>query len=166
VRIVVSLFVVAALVLVGQRALGGAKDGLGDRGLLPSLPQGAPAELQDVFGKLSDARRSALGGRGLLRRASADAAPTPSPPFADAGSPRRIARVKAAVRASLRKDSTPQVRLHVAAWQGVVVSGDRAVVRADVERLVRSHSGRMAQPSKRLTLGLLATGGWKVVTTQ
>ncbi len=173
-RQIVFFAVVIGLALVAMRVTdarhsGGAAAG----GMAASVPQGTPPEIAGIVTSLDEARGSAVKGigSGLLRREAATApasgaAGSPAEPFADAGPPRRIRRVRRAVRRDLRDSSGAGVRLHVMAWQGVIVVGGRAAVRADVERIVATRSGAMALPPTRMTLGLLARGGWHVVSTE
>jgi hypothetical protein len=171
VRVFIGLAIFAVLVTLGFRAFDRTAGEAGDAaGRSMNLPSGTPPELAGVFASLEHARNDALGKVGGFlpgRKGKGQAAPAtaqPEPPFADAGPPRRIAAVKRAVRRTLARG---EQRRRVLAWQGVIVSGSRAVARADLEEAVEMTSGsRMNRAAGRVTLGLIADGGWQVVTVE
>jgi hypothetical protein len=159
----------AVLAVIGVVAVRGVGDRL-DRGsaalATPSLPSGVPPQLQSIVASLSDARSRGVAAALHLSARSGDA-DVPAP-FADRGSRRRIAAVRRAIRRTLRGQATRLDRTRVLAWQGVFVAGDRAVAVADVERTARSsrHARRHRFPMRRMAFGLVAGGGWRLVSTR
>lgn len=138
--------VLPRLVLAGAVLLVAAgllRDGEGERprARIPDPPaRGVPPQFAEIVAGMKAAQRLPFMG-------AATAAPAAKRPFADRGSPRQVARVRRDVARALRRASTPDDRVSVAAWQGIYVSGRRAVALVDLRRAVRSRRG---MPFRRL----------------
>jgi hypothetical protein len=164
-RTVIRMALVAgALLLVAgplreSVGLGGQTQGPPGRVIAPPS-RGVPPEMGEIVADLGAVQQQSLAGRlGALGGGRDDAgggdgdaggrAAQPPRPFADRGSRRQIARLRRDVRRALREASTADDRVSVAVWQGVYVSGGRAIAVADLQRSVRSRRG---MPFRRLPL--------------
>ena len=160
-RVLFRLAVVAGLLLLIsgplRAAVGG--DGAGaPAGRIPPPPtQGLPPQMAAIMADVQGVQERSLAGRlGRLGRGGGTGDGRPGAavggaarPFADRGAPRQLARLRRDVARALRAASTSDDRVSVAAWQGVYVSGRRAVALADLRRAVRSRRG---MPFRRLPL--------------
>lgn len=154
----VAILVVLAAVLVGGSLV---RDRLG-QAQAPPLPAqrpfpvpgpGAPPGFAAISSEMAQVRaRAPLGRLGSILRGGGTAARrsvAPIRPFADVGPDRQIRRLKRQCARDLRR-----AELEPAAWQGVFVSGRRALAVVDLER-----------PRRRVKLSLERSGGrWRVVS--
>lgn len=149
-RVLFRLVLTGCLLLVVAGPLRDALGGDAQRrpmGPISPVPaQGIPPQLADVLGEVGEMHRQSLAGRlvgrgGGPRDAWPAAAQSGPQPFADRGSRRHIARLRRDVHRALRAASTLDNRVAAAAWQGVYVSGRRAVALVDLRRAIRTRQG-------------------------
>jgi len=134
-RFVLLFALIAVLGVAGRDAL--REEGTA----VPTVPspgsvRGLPPEMRDLYAGLDVSPQGALDRLLPGRRAPRADASGPAI-FADTGGPRAVRRVKRAVRKALARAGSRQRRARVAAFQGVAVSGRRAIAVLDLRREVR-----------------------------